>query len=143
MPVSEFYDIIISTDKSLLDLDAVCGFLSRSYWAQNRPRETILRSVENSMCFGAYIGEKQVGFARVVTDGVTMYYLCDVFIDEAYRGQGIGKKLVARITTCDELRNLTGWLGTADAHGLYESYHFEREPERVMRRRPDYVRSHE
>jgi hypothetical protein len=53
--------ILISNDKSLLDTDVICGFLSRSYWASNRPKETILRSIERSICFGAYLADRQIG----------------------------------------------------------------------------------
>lgn len=132
-------DLVISTDKSKLDVDKVCDFLSRSYWANKRPRERILKSIENSICYGAYIGDKLVGFARVVTDGATIYWLCDVFVDEEYRGHGIGKKLVGTITNADEFKDLNGLLGTKDAHGLYEQYHFKRME--MMRRLPDYVRN--
>ncbi|WP_145136545.1 GNAT family N-acetyltransferase [Paenibacillus sp. Y412MC10] len=128
-------ELAISTDKSKLDMDKVCDFLSRSYWANKRPRETILKSIENSICYGAYIGDRLVGFARVVTDGATMYWLCDVFVDEEYRGQ----KLVGTITNADEFKDLNGLLATKDAHGLYEQYHFTRME--MMRRMADYIRN--
>ncbi|WP_438445841.1 GNAT family N-acetyltransferase [Gorillibacterium sp. sgz5001074] len=129
-------ELEISTDRGRLDLEAVFGFLSRSYWASERSYKTMLRSIEHSMIFGVYDREKQVAFARVVTDGATMYYLCDVYVDEEYRGRGIGKRLVQAIVTSPELQGLNGLLGTKDAHGLYESYGFVRDPERLMRRRP-------
>jgi len=69
-----------------------------------------------------------------------MYWLCDVFIDEEYRGKGIGKKLIESITNSEELKNLLGVLGTQDAHGLYKLYNFEDDKERMMRRMPDYIR---
>lgn len=125
----------ISDDKSRLDLETVCGFLSRSYWADSRPEELTKIAVDNSICFGVYDGTRQIGFARVVTDGATVYYLCDVFIDEAYRGRGIGKALVETILQMEPMKNLNGILGTKDAHGLYESYGFVRDPDRFMRRR--------
>jgi GNAT superfamily N-acetyltransferase len=80
-------------------------------------------------------GTRQVGFARVVTDYATMYYLCDVFIDEEYRGKGLGKKLVSYITQFEAIRNLNAILGTKDAHELYEQYGFTKDPDRFMRRR--------
>ncbi|MNW04472.1 Acetyltransferase (GNAT) family protein [compost metagenome] len=70
-----------------------------------------------------------------------MFYLCDVFIDEDYRGMGIGKKLVETLTTSDEYKDLIGLLGTKDAHELYKQYGFESDMERFMRRVPDYVRN--
>jgi GNAT superfamily N-acetyltransferase len=136
----EFGEFVITDNKSQLDLDTIERFLARSYWANKRPRDKIEASIRNSLCFGIYHGARQVGFARVVTDYATMYYLCDVFIDEAYRGRELGKKLIETITGLEELRNLTGILGTKDAHGLYEKYGFERDRERFMRRTADSAR---
>lgn len=137
----QFEEYIISDDKNLLDLDIIKGFLARSYWANRRSETRIERSIENSICYGVYDGKKQIGFARVVTDHATMYWLCDVFVDEEYRGKGIGKKLVESITGSEELKNLMGLLGTKDAHELYRQYAFESDPERMMRRMPDYLRN--
>ncbi|MEK8132760.1 GNAT family N-acetyltransferase [Paenibacillus filicis] len=124
----------ISDDKSRLDVDAVCAFLARSYWANQRPEERTRMAIEHSLCFGMYEQERLVGFARVVTDGATIFYLCDVFIDEAYRGQGLGKLLVETVLQAPELAGINGLLGTRDAHTLYERYGFERDPDRFMRR---------
>jgi GNAT superfamily N-acetyltransferase len=134
---------VISDNKELLDVETIKGFLTRSYWANKRPEERTLRSIENSVCYGVYEGAKQVGYARVITDHATMYYLCDVFIDEDYRGMGIGKTLIEALTTSDELKDLTGLLGTRDAHELYKQYDFEAQPELFMRRKPDYIRNAE
>ncbi|MGM7721620.1 GNAT family N-acetyltransferase [Metabacillus sp. Hm71] len=133
-------ELKISDDKSLLNIETIYDFMQRSYWANKRPKEKIKKSIENSLCYGVYYGGKQVGFARVVTDWATMYYLCDVFIDEEYRGQGIGKKLIEEILNCEDLKNLFGYLGTKDAHTLYEQYDFIREQEKVMTRIPDFLR---
>ncbi len=130
-----FSDYLISTDKTRLDLETICRLLSKSYWANTRSIERIIKSIENSLCYGVYHEERQIGFARIVTDGATMYWLCDVIIDEQYRGNGIGKKLIETIVHFEELQSLIGVLGTADAHGLYEQYGFERNPERAMIRR--------
>ena len=118
---------VISTDPSMLDLDAVHGFLQRSYWASERPLETVKRSVEHSLNFGLYQEKdrRQVGFARVVTDFATFAWLCDVFIDEAHRGQGLGAWLMETVVEHPELRCMRLWvLGTRDAHGLYEKIGF-------------------
>ncbi|WP_284637685.1 GNAT family N-acetyltransferase [Paenibacillus silviterrae] len=127
---------VISDEKAKLKVETILGFLARSYWADKRVEAAIRRSIETSHCYGVYEGEKQIGFARVVTDYATMYYLCDVYVDEAYRGQGIGKRLVDAIVNSEELKGLSGLLGTRDAHGLYEQYGFAREPEKMMRKRP-------
>lgn len=134
-------EYLISDNKELMDIHAVKGFLSRSYWANKRSDEKIEKSIHSSICFGIYKEEVQVGFARVVTDDATMYWLCDVFIHEEFRGQGLGKKLIEVITQSDRFKDLMGLLGTLDAHELYEQYEFNRNSERFMIRLPDYLRA--
>lgn len=136
-----FDDYYISDDVNLLDMQTIKRFLSSSYWANRRTSETIEKSIKNSVCYGVYHENKQIGFARIVTDHATMYWLSDVFIDEDYRGQGIGKKLIEIITTMSEWKDLMGVLGTKDAHELYTQYDFESDTERMMRRMPDSVRN--
>lgn len=126
----------VSDDKTLLSIERIQEFLAKSYWASDRRKDTIELTIQNSLCFGMYHQGLQIGFARVVTDMATMYYLADVFIDEAYRGRGLGKRLVQSIVESEPLRDLAGILGTRDAHGLYEKFGFTREPEKLMRRRP-------
>ncbi len=133
--------LVISTDPARLDLDRICSFLGRSYWAADRPRAVIERSLRSSLVFGIYDGDRQVGLARVVTDFSTFAWLCDVFLDEAYRGQGIGKWLMATILDHPELRQLRRFLlATRDAHGLYRQFAFVdlNEPERWMERLVPY-----
>lgn len=131
----ENHEFLVSDRKELLQLDRIAALLRDSYWAQNRPVEIIEASIANSICFGVYDKSVQIGFARVVTDLVTVYYLCDVIIDEAYRGRGLGKMLVEAITNDERFARLHGLLVTADAHGLYEQYGFVRDPERTLRRK--------
>ena len=129
--------LLISTDPALLDLDAICEFLGRTYWAQGRPRERIAASLQHSLVFGVYDGRRQVGLARVVTDYATFAWLCDVFIDEAYRGRGFGKWLMATILSHPDLQGLARFLlATRDAHGLYRQFGFATlgAPERWMER---------
>jgi GNAT superfamily N-acetyltransferase len=132
---------IISTDPSRLDLDTICSFLSRSYWAHDRARETTRRAVEHSLCFGLYEGKRQIGLARVVTDYATFAWLADVFVDEEFRGRGLGKWLVETALSHPDLRNVPRWLlATRDAHGLYRRFGFTTlaAPERRMElNRPD------
>ena len=141
MSIAEYArgDYVISTDKARLHVEVIHDFLhSTSYWAQGRPLSTVQRSIENSLCFGVYRGSRQVGFARVVTDYATFAWLCDVFILNQYRGQGLGKWLIERITTHPDLQALKGFiLATRDAHELYRRYggFFPLEsPEKWMRR---------
>ncbi|MCX6093859.1 MAG: GNAT family N-acetyltransferase [Candidatus Bipolaricaulota bacterium] len=117
-------DCTISTDKARLDVGLIHDFLSRSsYWAQGRPVEQVRTSIENSLCFGAYEGRSQVGFARVVTDYATFAWLCDVFVLESHRGQGIGKRLIQAVVEHPTLRDLRLMiLATRDAQGLYSEY---------------------
>jgi catechol 2,3-dioxygenase-like lactoylglutathione lyase family enzyme/GNAT superfamily N-acetyltransferase len=114
----------ISTDSERLDLAWLIPALSeRAYWALGRQAETIVRSIAGSICFGVYRGDRQVGFARVVTDQATFAWLCDVFIDEAYRGHGLGAWLVEVIVAEPRLSGLRRFLlATRDAHELYRSH---------------------
>ncbi len=115
----------ISDDVSRLDLDAICDFLSRTYWADKRPRHVIEKSIRHSMCFGVYDSEKQIGFARVVTDSAVFAYLCDVFIHEDYRGHSLGKWMMECVMSHPDLQGLRRWsLVTRDAHGLYNQFGF-------------------
>jgi GNAT superfamily N-acetyltransferase len=116
---------VISDDPSRLNLDAICDFLSRAYWADKRPREIIERSIQHSLNFGMYDGERQIGFTRVITDHAVFAYICDVFIHEDYRGQALGKWMMETILAHPELQGLRRWcLVTRDAHGLYSQFGF-------------------
>jgi GNAT superfamily N-acetyltransferase len=112
-----------------------------SYWAQGRPLQVVQRSIEHSLCFGIYVATQQVAFARVVTDYATFAWLCDLFVVESHRGQGLGKWLVECIVAHPELRDLYIFLlATRDAHELYRRYgRFEalQQPDKWMARRPD------
>ncbi len=114
----------VSTDKSRLDVDLIHRYLSQtSYWAQGRPLDVVVRSIEHSLCFGVYDGDRQVGFARVVTDYATFAWLCDVFILESHRGRGLGKWMIECIVACPDLQGLRSFLlATRDAHDLYRGY---------------------
>jgi GNAT superfamily N-acetyltransferase len=118
-------EYFISTDATRLDLAVIHDFLSTSYWAAGVPEDVVRRSVENSLVFGVYRGEEQVGFARVVTDYATFAYLADVFVLEAHRGRGLGKWLIEIVLSHPDLRGLRRWmLATGDAHELYRKYGF-------------------
>lgn len=115
----------ISTDPARLDIDAVVDMLSRAYWAIGRPRERTEHAIRNSLVFGVYDGERQIGVARVVTDYSIFAYLCDVFIHEDYRAHGLGKWLIQAIMDHPDLAGMRRWvLVTSDAHGLYRQYGF-------------------
>jgi GNAT superfamily N-acetyltransferase len=116
----------ISTDRDRLDIELIHRFLSEdSYWAAGVTREVVERSIENSLCFGLHHGTEQVGFARVVTDRAAFAYLADVFVLTPHRGRGLGKWLIETVISHPDLQNLRRFfLGTADAHSLYERYGF-------------------
>jgi GNAT superfamily N-acetyltransferase len=126
----------ISTDPSLLDRDLVHRFLSdEAYWSRGVSRETVERQIDNALSFGLYEGDRQVGFARVVTDRAAIGYLADVFVVGSHRGRGLGKWLVQTVLSHPDLQGLRRlFLGTADAHSLYERFGFRPlpDPERMM-----------
>jgi GNAT superfamily N-acetyltransferase len=127
---------LISDDKNCIQNNCVYDMLINTYWANNRSKEVIEKSIVNSLCFGVYIDNKQIGFARCVTDYSVLYYLCDVVIEKAYRGQGLGKQLIQFITEHEKMKSLIGLLGTNDAHKLYEKFGFMLNQKNSMYRYP-------
>ena len=120
-------DLIISDDKSKLDMELIHKFLTSSYWAEGRTLNEVKNSIENSVCFGVYMDNRQIGFARVVSDLTVIAYLMDVFIIEKYRGKGISKLLLNRIFEDQKFSLVKKWmLATKDAHSLYAEFGFER-----------------
>jgi GNAT superfamily N-acetyltransferase len=117
--------LLVSTDPARLDVDAVHAFLSRAYWCEGIPRETVERALRHSLCFGLYDGTAQVGLARVVTDYATFAYLCDVYVLESHRGRGLGKWLMECVMAHQSVPGLRRFnLATKDAHGLYKQLGF-------------------
>jgi GNAT superfamily N-acetyltransferase len=145
-------DYIISTNRSRLDIDLIHDFISNdSYWGTGRAREVVARSIENSLPFGIYQSDNQVGFARVVTDYATFAWVADVFILPEHRGRGLSKWMMEVILAHPRLQGFRRWvLSTKDAHGVYERFGFMplKKPERWMERfdpnmkeSPDYWKS--
>lgn len=125
----------ISTDRNCLDRELIHRFLSTSYWAANIPRALVDKSIDHSMCFAAYLGGKQVAFARVITDHATFAYLADVFVLPEHRGRNISKRMMAAILAHPDLQGLRRWvLATHDAHGLYAQFGFQplADPSKIM-----------
>lgn len=119
-----YNEFIISTEKEKLSLFRIKDLLKQSYWANDRSEEIIIKSIEHSECFGVYLNNIQVGFARVVTDYSTIFWIADVIIDTNYRGRGIGKELIRIITKLYDIPNIRGILATKDAQELYKKYGF-------------------
>jgi len=137
-------DYQISTDPQRLDIGFIHDFLRTSYWAENIPRDVVERSIQHSLCCGAFSGARQVGFARAVTDRATFAYVADVFVVPEHRGLGISKCLVRALLEHPELQGLRRLLlATRDAHGLYAQFGFKplANPEYFMTiHRPDVYR---
>jgi ribosomal protein S18 acetylase RimI-like enzyme len=131
------YRIVSSTEN--INSEEVLRLLKMTYWANNRTIEQIEESMASSFCYGLFLAEEErlVGFARVISDLATTYYLCDVIIDPEYQHQGLGKALVSHIISLPQYRKLRGILLTKDAHGLYEKYGFETVNDRAMVKAPE------
>lgn len=125
----------ISTDPGRLDVAAIHDELTRSYWAEGIPLDLVARSLQGSLCFGLYQGARQIGLARVITDRATYAYLCDVYVLQQFRGQGLGRWLMETVMDHPDLHGLRRVaLVTRDAHGLYGPLGFVGlgQPERHM-----------
>ena len=127
----------VTCDPAKMDHAVVAGFLASSNWARGIPPATVRKSLENSLCFALLDGDRQVGFARVISDYATIAYLGDVFVLPEYRGRGLSKWLMECVTSHPELQGLRRWiLATSDAHGLYGQFGFTSltRPESFMER---------
>ena len=131
------FRIVEGSDK--MSTADIARLLKMTYWADKRSMETIEKAVSNSSCYGVYADdqEKLIGFARVISDYATSYYLCDVIIDPEYRRRGLGTALVSYIVTSPEYAKLRGFLITRDAHDLYRKFGFEVVDGRVMVKAPE------
>ena len=127
--------IQVSTDKKKLDVPFIQNFLKDIYWAAGRTIEEVQKTIDSSICFGIYLDDEQIGFARVITDYVVFAYVMDVFITEKHRGKGYSSILVSAMMEEPILQNIKIWrLATKDAHFLYEKFGFKAlaYPERMM-----------
>ncbi len=126
----------VMTDRAAMDVAVIHRYLSEvSYWARGVARDKVVKSLDNSLCFGGFIDDQQVAFARVVTDRTTFAYLCDVFVLDTHQGKGYSKALMEAIMAHPDLQGLRRfYLGTLDAHSLYAQYGFKpiARPERLM-----------
>ena len=126
---------VVSTDRARMDLDRVHRWIAAQYWAPAIERGVFLRSLERALCFGLFEWDRQVGFARVITDGATFAYLADVFVLPSHRGRGLARWLMECVRAHPELQGLRRFLlFTRDAHGLYARFGFEplAQPEYAM-----------
>jgi GNAT superfamily N-acetyltransferase len=127
--------IAVSTDKKKLDVPFIQHFLKDIYWAAGRTIEEVQITIDSSVCFGIYLNDVQIGFARVITDYVVFAYLMDVFIAEEHRGKGYSSILIDAMMNEPVLKEVKIWrLATSDAHFLYEKFGFKAlaHPEKMM-----------
>lgn len=116
---------IITTNKEKFDINLIHSFLTHSYWAEGISKDVVKRSIVGSLCFGVFDNDKQVGFARMITDKATFAYLADVFIVDEYRGLGLSRWLMKVIMSHPDLQGLRRtMLATKDAHELYKKFGF-------------------
>jgi GNAT superfamily N-acetyltransferase len=130
--------IIVSTDKTKLDVPFIQNFLKDIYWAAGRTIEEVQTTIDASVCFGIYLNDKQIGFARVITDYVVFGYVMDVFIIEEHRGKGYSSILIEAMMNEPILKNIQIWrLATTDAHFLYRKFGFKQleHPEKLMEKK--------
>ena len=132
--IDERNPVRVSYDPKALDLPLICTFIQNSYWGEGRSVDGIVQAIRHSHCVGLFVHDRQVGFARAVSDQTYFAYVFDLFVHQDWRGQGLGKKLMTELMHHPKLKSVPGWmLSTKDAHGLYEPFGFERtEPGRTM-----------
>jgi GNAT superfamily N-acetyltransferase len=130
--------VSVSTDKKKLDIPFIQQFLKDIYWAAGRTIEEVQTTIDHSFCFGIYLNDEQIGFARVITDYVVFAYLMDVFITEEHRGKGYSSILIESMMKEPKLQEIKIWrLATLDAHFLYEKFGFKAlaHPEKMMEKK--------
>ena len=126
----------ISDAKEDVDLQAVCALLRETYWAANRPADVVRKSIAGSLCFALLFENRQIGFARVVSDFATHGILLDVIVHSEFRQQGLGKWLVQCVTQHPAVQSVCLTLWTVDADRLYRQFGFTEVADRKFMRRP-------
>ncbi|MCR8642949.1 GNAT family N-acetyltransferase [Paenibacillus sp. N1-5-1-14] len=140
--IHDYLPYRMSDNVEELQQDVTLALLKSTYWAAERSEETIMNSWKESLCIGLFSAEGvQVGFMRVVTDGATFSWLCDVIVDPEHRGKGLSKWMMAVLVDHPRICHTSIYLGTRDAHGLYEQYGFLRR-EMMVRSTARYLNRH-
>jgi GNAT superfamily N-acetyltransferase len=137
-------NFLITDDTARADIDYITASLNTTYWAEGRPRKIVERSIQNSIVLSLFDGDgRQIGLTRIVTDTITFAWICDVYVDPAYRGQGLGKWLMECTMAHPACNTRLRILATRDAHGLYERYGFETGECMWARRGNEFFESYE
>lgn len=137
-------DIYFSTDKNDMDIDLIFNFIKNSYWGKSRSFEEQKKAVESTLNFGLFHNGKQIAFTRVMTDFVFFAYILDVFVIEAYRGQGLSKLLINEVLNHEPIKSVDKWiLATRDAHELYKKFGFEnvKNPAMLMEKMSERIKN--
>jgi ribosomal protein S18 acetylase RimI-like enzyme len=117
--------LVLSTDRARIDQRVVLDMLKGAHWGASVTAEILDRSIANSVCLGVYDGDRQLAFARVVTDLSTYAYLTDVIVADGARSRGIGSWMIEEILAHPDLQGLRRIaLLTRDAQALYERFGF-------------------
>ena len=120
-------DILVSTDQAKLDRPLIHSILKNSYWCMGISSAVVDSAIDGSLCFGLYLRNQQIGFARVISDYSTFAYLCDVFILENFRNQGYSKRLLKEVINHSSIQGLRRFcLVTKTAHNLYKKFGFSK-----------------
>lgn len=136
-------DIFFSSNFDDMDLELIYKFIKDTYWGKSRTFEEQKIAIENTMSFGLFYNEKQIAFARVMTDKVFFAYLLDVFVIEAYQGKGYSKLLIDNILNYKQIKHVDKWiLATKNAHSLYKKFGFEtiKNPSLLMEKKSNRVK---
>ncbi|MBT3320127.1 MAG: GNAT family N-acetyltransferase [Clostridia bacterium] len=119
-------DYVLTDDFEKMDVDKVCDMLMETYWAKRNTKDIMKKSFSKSICFSLFYNDEQIGFARVVSDEAVFSWICDVVVEEPYRGKGLGSWMMDCITNFDKISSTRQLLATRDAHGFYEKFGFNK-----------------
>ena len=119
-------DYFLTDDFDRIDIDKVCDLLSKTYWARKRSKDIIIKSLSKSICFSLFYNNEQIAFARVVSDEAVFSWICDIVVEEPFRGKGLGTWIMDCITTHEKISSTRQLLATRDAHGFYEKFGFNK-----------------
>lgn len=131
---------MITDDKSMMQTDKIYELLKTTYWARNWSYSRVKEAFDHSLCFGVFENGQQIAYARCVTDYATVFWLCDVIVEESHRNIGIGNELVKFVVSHPQLKGLMGVLSSGHSKELYKRYGFRLSTNGCMLRSMSYDR---